>query len=316
MEVSVIICTRNRSRSLAQSLAAMDAINLAGSFRAEILVVDNGSEDNTRDVVNRHRGSLLKLRYINEPVPGQVMARHRGIKEAAGDIIVFTDDDVVPEPQWLQQLVTPILGGHCDAATGPIRIAPELERDWMAQKHRNLFSSEHINRNNPQALIGANMAFSRSVLHRVPGFDPELGPGRLGFWDDSLFSFQLLKAGFRIGFSEEAIINHHFDSSRLTRKALLGRAAGEGRSEAYVAYHWMHSPKPMNMEKVRRMEILLQLRRIKHWRKTIVSEGCATWEMDAVKEISFCRQFALEMGKERAYEQFGLRKLKGLHNLP
>ena len=88
----------------------------------------------------------------------------------------------------------------------------------------------------------AATAFARSAEHVVPGqrLFAELGPGALGFWEDSLFSLQLKRAGYRFAFAADAIVEHHFDADRLSRSSFLDRAAKEGRSRAYIAHHWEH----------------------------------------------------------------------------
>jgi hypothetical protein len=89
-------------------------------------------------------------------------------------------------------------------------------------------------------MIGANMAFHRRVLGPGVAFNVELGPGGLGFHEESLFSLQLVAAGFRLGGALEVAVEHHFDPSRLTRAGLLDIAGKMGRSRAYLEYHWLH----------------------------------------------------------------------------
>jgi cellulose synthase/poly-beta-1,6-N-acetylglucosamine synthase-like glycosyltransferase len=105
---------------------------------------------------------------------------------AQGDIFVFTDDDIRPSHDWLEHLCNPILSEAADAVAGAIAIAPSRRRSWMEPLHCALLAStDGWDARNPDAMNGANMAFSRRVLAKVPGFDPELGPGALGFWDEA-----------------------------------------------------------------------------------------------------------------------------------
>lgn len=74
------------------------------------------------------------------------------------------------------------------------------------------------------------MAISRRVLEEVPGFDPELGPGQLGTMEDTLFSWQLREAGYRIEMVTETAVEHHFDEERLTQDEFIRAAIARGRS--------------------------------------------------------------------------------------
>src|SRR4051794_26325031 len=105
MNISVIICTRNRCQSLVKTLNSAAAQRLAESVEWEVLVVDNGSNDQTRAVVDdfrrKHPG---RFRYLLEPEPGKSPALNAGIREAEGDILAFTDDDTTLAPTWLHNL--------------------------------------------------------------------------------------------------------------------------------------------------------------------------------------------------------------------
>ena len=101
MLLSVIIPTRNRSNYLS---ALIDSLFLqeAGSFIWEIIVVDNASTDNTRDVAQEKiRHAPIPIRYVYELKPGLHQGRHRGTREAAGELIAFLDDDAVLTPEWI-----------------------------------------------------------------------------------------------------------------------------------------------------------------------------------------------------------------------
>src|SRR5215469_10199051 len=113
MDISVIVCTHNRYQSLAKALESIAASTLPDSVDWEILVVDNCSRDQTRDVVEQfcHRFPG-HFRCFFEPHPGKSNALNTGIREARGKILVFTDDDVTVEPTWLQNLTANLHNGE------------------------------------------------------------------------------------------------------------------------------------------------------------------------------------------------------------
>ena len=95
-------------------------------------------------------------------------------------------------------------------------------------------------------MVGANMAFSRSVLEKVPAFDEEVGPGALGLGEETLFSRQLLAAGYRLVTAFDAIVEHHFAAGRISLEPLMEKAKRLGLFDAYLAHHWEHAvwPRP------------------------------------------------------------------------
>src|SRR6185369_4917701 len=171
----------------------------------------------------------------------------------------------------------PILFGQADAVGGGIRIAPHLDRRWMTDAHRWRLASHESNEGSAEgdtpALIGANFAFGRHVLDRVPGFDTELGPGALGFGDETLFSWQLAEAGYRmVAAPASAAVEHHFDPSRLSRHSLLSVADRQARSSAYLNYHWNHQSESDLPRRIARAAIGLVAFRLRNLKACSASE--------------------------------------------
>src|ERR1700734_3508684 len=124
MKITIILCTYNRCASLAKALESTAAMTLPGSAEWEVLVVDNNSTDQTREVVEGfHSRYPRHFRYLFEPQQGKSYALNAGVREARGDILAFTDDDVTVEPTWLQNLTAPLKTGECVGTSG--RTLPE-----------------------------------------------------------------------------------------------------------------------------------------------------------------------------------------------
>ena len=225
---------------------------------------------------------------------------------------MFTDDDVRVPPNWIEGVAGPILAGEADAVCGGVRLAPHLERSWMTKRHRGwLASTEKINEKKPQTMNGANMSFSRSVLEKAPAFDPELGPGALGFADDSLFSQQIIESGLRLAGRLECEVEHHFEADRLLRRSWLDSARKRGRTLAYVAYHWSHEP--LQCTWTRYLKLVTRLR--VHWLSTRLppeSEGCLEWELLSVCEATLFRHYRSICHGPRHYERHGLKRIDRL----
>ena len=311
MDVSIAICTYNHRESLRLTLETVGRARVPRGLRCELLVIDNASTDGTAELVKDYRlDNQIPVVYLFEPRQGQCFARNAALARARGPIILFTDDDVRPPHDWIEGMCAPLLAGTAHAVAGGVRIAPHLERPWMGWMHRAwLASTDSLNPQEPEHMVGANMAFSREVLERVPAFDTELGPGASGFHDESLFSFQLKRAGYRIVSAFDVTVEHHFDESRLLRANFLDTAGKMGRSSAYWAHHWEH-------EEVRRPRLALALAqlRLAKWRaqrrrETLGAEGMPEWEMVLVKQVNFQQQYLVERARPRNYERRGLVKL-------
>lgn len=299
---SIIICTRDRAGQLALTLQAIERSCSDDTYSAELIIVDNGSSDETAKVVKGFRSSRLNVRYIYEPRKGRSLCLNRALLEAKGDIILLTDDDVRPQPGWISTMSAPIAGGTADAVAGGIQFAPNLYRHWMEDFHRiYLASNDLLDPKSMKTMIGCNCAFSRNVLDKVPGFDPELGPGALGFWDDGLFSFQLVDAGYRLTAVFDRPVIHHFDPSRLSRQYFVRRAEAEGRSRAYIAHHWERREIRFPFLRVCDAFLRLQVKRRLPSARWPHKEGIAEWEFWSICHLAFLQQYRRERRRPRHY---------------
>jgi glycosyltransferase involved in cell wall biosynthesis len=308
--VSIILCTCNRSGPLQRVLSALGKMNLLSEWDTELLLIDNGSDDESTALLKNTTLNHMQVRYLREARKGKGYALNTGLAEARGDIILFLDDDTIPAEDWAQQMVSTLVNGDCDAVTGEIAIAANLKRPWLTAAHRWWLASSHDAkpRRGSRELIGANMGFRRSVLERVSAFDPELGPGALGLGEDTLLGWQLVEAGFKIGYAAEARVTHQPDASRLTRGGWLSEASKHGQSEAYLRYHWEHAD--IRCPSLSQCYYLfkLYLRRLFQPPGAAEAEGCPLWEISYVLHREMCRQFRLECRRPRNYARHGLTK--------
>src|SRR5262249_4701776 len=131
--VSIIVPTLNRAGLLRRALVSFSHQNFPAD-RFEIIVVNNGSIDNTKDLVTSFIQSSPhhQIRYIYEPEPGALSGRHRGAREALGEILVFVDDDVEATHGWLSAIVATFEDNRVQLVGG--RNLPKYEVDppaWM-----------------------------------------------------------------------------------------------------------------------------------------------------------------------------------------
>lgn len=305
--VSIAICTRNRAAMLRETLEALARVHVPAALPAEVLVVDNASTDATHEVVGAWQPAGLARRYVREERPGVANCRNTALALAEGAVIVFLDDDVRPAGGWLAPMCGPIVAGEADAVAGGVRLAAHLHRPWMEPIHLAwLAATDFIDPHSPAEMVSANMAVGRHVLSRVPGFDPELGPGALGQGEDALFSWQLRRAGFRIAPALDVAVEHHFDPSRLLYRSFRDTAERRGATLAYQRHHWEHQEVPGARARWRRRWVRLALERVRHWRPGPRREGMAPAEMLAWESVAFLRAWPNERRRPRNYERFGL----------
>jgi glucosyl-dolichyl phosphate glucuronosyltransferase len=242
MNISLIICTYNRCESLLKTLESVAASELPPSIEWEVVVVDNNSRDQTcaavQDFSALHPG---RFRYLLEPKQGLSNARNAGIRAALGEVIAFTDDDVIVEASWLLNLTRSLLDrswGGAGGRTLPLK-SVALPR-WLSLSGPGsmggavaaLFDKgdERVELDLPP--YGANMAFRREMFQNYGYFRPDLGrrPGSLISEEDTEFGRRLLAAGARLGYEPFAIVYHPVPEERLKKKYFLAWWFDYGRA--------------------------------------------------------------------------------------
>ncbi|EMI15583.1 glycosyl transferase family 2 [Rhodopirellula maiorica SM1] len=235
--IAIIICTRNRADSLRATLKSISACRIPNNFSVELIVVDNGSSDHTLKVVEQAKDNFsnVTLRCLIEPKPGQARARNLAIQNTDADLLLWTDDDVLVPVDWVEQMCKPLLSGCADAVMGGVRLAESLKRDWLTPLMSSWLATTDCYKSERPTLVGANMIFSSKILEKVSGFCEDLGPGALGFRDDTEFAGRVNLYGFRIVDGRCCEVEHWPGEKRLTRQSLLKSADSHGRSIAYDA---------------------------------------------------------------------------------
>lgn len=239
--ISVIICTYNRAALLKRALGSILSANVPEGWSREVIIIDNASTDNTPNIVAETVSDFPSIvRYVLEPKQGLSFARNRGVNEAKGDVLVFTDDDVLVTQQWLVELCTPIACGHAVAACGKILPCEKIQiPTWLPQMSNVYFPPLALfdRGDDPIALdespFGANMAFRGDVFRRYGLFRSDLGrrPDSLMSGEDTDFGNRLLRGGERIWYEPSAIVFHPVQYERLTREYLLRWWHDKARSD-------------------------------------------------------------------------------------
>jgi glycosyltransferase involved in cell wall biosynthesis len=227
--ISAIVATRNRAGLLVQTLDALVGQTWPRE-QLDIILAHTASSDNTRELVEgvaRRPGAPL-VRYIFVAEPGKSNAVNAALSIARGELLAFTDDDVLPEPTWLAQLASPFVDPAVDFAAG--RILPRWESDPPSWLSRALYGPLSVNDNGEQRLAigagerddvmaqGGNMAVRATVIARLGGLRTDLGSlhGTLRNGEDHEFFLRMRYAGCQGIYEPTALVRHWVARDRLT----------------------------------------------------------------------------------------------------
>lgn len=241
MNITLILCTYNRCESLAKTLESIAMLKVPGSVEWEVLVVDNNSTDQTRDVVEEFgRRYPGRFRYLYEPQQGLSCARNAGIRAARGDIFAFTDDDAIVEPDWLWNLASALRGKECAGAGGRIvPVWPGPRPNWLSVNDPDTMGAFVAFDLGTEAgpltrpPYGANMAFRREAFEKYGDFRADLGRSgsNLQGREDVEFANRLLAGGERLRYAPSAVVRHPVLECRLEKNYVLRWWYWYGRSE-------------------------------------------------------------------------------------
>ncbi|GAA1831656.1 hypothetical protein GCM10009836_07050 [Pseudonocardia ailaonensis] len=240
--VSVVVCTHNRTAILPRCLASLGALTYPN---LEIIIVDNAPSDgSTRAVVEKMMATDSRFRYVAEPRAGLSFARNKGLREAGGEIIAYTDDDVTVDPQWVEGLVRGF-GRRADVGcvtglvcTASMSTTVEAYFDarassWSTRVRPHVFELIQDSAGGPLYPFsagvfgtGANFAFDRGVLGQADGFDEALGAGSPTRGGEDLDAFvNTLLRDRTIVYEPSAIVWHYH---RVGHRELLRQLYGYG----------------------------------------------------------------------------------------
>jgi GT2 family glycosyltransferase len=221
-KVSVVVASYNGDRTLKACLESLLRLNYPDF---EVLLIDDGSTDTTRQIAFMHP----QVRYIRHDTNcGLSAARNTGISAATGEIIAFTDSDCRADEDWLHYLVGELLNSEFAGMGGPNLLPPE-DSAVAAVVMVSPGGPAHVMLTDRQAehIPGCNMAFFKSALVEIGGFDPIFRQAG----DDVDICWRLQQVGYRIGFSPAAFVWHY---RRSTIRAYVKQQHGYGEAEAML----------------------------------------------------------------------------------
>jgi GT2 family glycosyltransferase len=246
MTISVVIATYNRRERLDECLSALAPQRYAPGD--QLIVVDNGSTDGTPDVVARHARTFpAPLVHLEEPRPGKSLALATALPRATGDVLAFTDDDVLVDPDWLDGIRAVMADPGTALAGGPV--APRWERPappWLGEAANGsgrltaplalLDYGSSPSELGARTLLGANLAVRREVFVRVGGYPAHLGKrrGTLLSGEDHELCRRVQASGFRAVYTPAIRVRHWVPAERMRLRYYLNWFYWSGITNAAI----------------------------------------------------------------------------------
>ena len=248
--LSVIIPTRNRASYLQQALASITKQSYPMDF-FEVIVIDNGSTDNTRQVVESFQHQLRNIRYFYDSTPGLHVGRHLGMKMAKAEILVYADDDIEAFPTWLEAIAESFKNQDVVLVGG--KNLPKFECDppawimkmWRKNKDGNRVLSylsildlgDQIKEIHPYYVFGCNFSIRKDILLNSGGFHPDSMPQELikyrGDGETHVSAF-IKRKRLKTLYHPRASVFHMVPQNRLTETYFCKRAYLQGISDSYT----------------------------------------------------------------------------------
>jgi glycosyltransferase involved in cell wall biosynthesis len=241
IRLTLAVPTHNRADTLGETLASLAAQRLPADIETECIVIDNNSSDRTPAVIEEAAARApFAMRRVFETRSGSSFARNRAVDEAAGDFILFIDDDAVADSDWAVLMVAAIERRGLDAACGMVlpRWEVALPR-WLGASLYVRFAvhdqdaiaaaplrDAEVLRN----YFSANVGFRRECFTRFGRFREDLGvvgSNPISGEDTELFA-RIIKGGGAMGFISAARVFHLVPATRMNRKYLLRKAFAFG----------------------------------------------------------------------------------------
>ena len=240
IEFSVIICTRNRAESLARNLDSLLKLRIPDGLTYEILVVDNGSSDGTRKTVEAYiKKNPDIFKYCFEEKEGLSNARNCAVEHAAGSVLAFIDDDVIVHDGWMKALHDAFSRRtEAIAVQGKVLLQRKVDGfpqwlgpdDFCTIPYYNPLPAPGYS----EMLLGANMAIRKEAFRKYGLFDPHLGVGASGAYEETEFSLRLKEGGEKVFYQPGAAVFHEFHPARLRWDYLFSKQSQLGHSRAYI----------------------------------------------------------------------------------
>jgi glycosyltransferase involved in cell wall biosynthesis len=267
--ISVIIATRNRSQDLRETLGSLVSQKLPKQ-EFEVIVVNNGSNDNTQEVVSQFY-TLGNVLHVFEPVAGLSQARNTGVKASHGDILAFIDDDAIADENWLLELT------KIYQETAAIGVGGAIKGLWLCPRPRwfhpdldILLSLLDLGKYRREfslpsnAPVGTNMSFRREVFERYGIFNTALGRGssKISGGEETELFTKIVSDNQLVLYCPDLIVFHKVTPAKVRFSSLCKLAYEQGRIASFFSRRDGSWSRYFKLSDQSLFSVLMQLRKI------------------------------------------------------
>lgn len=312
--ISVIIPTYNRSRLLQQTV---DTI-LAQTYprqRWELILVDNGSTDDTARVITEVIARDEHVRGLTEKRKGAHFARNIGALAARGDLLYFTDDDMLAEPDMLERIVE---GFDADSSVASVtgKVLPKWETEppvWVLEHCRNALLSlldlgeALIVSDEDPGVFSCHQAVGRDVFMEAGGFNPDTNADVFTGDNETGLNIKIRNLGYRFAYVGMAVTHHIIPASRMTQRYLNGRMADQGFCDSYTQYREIHPGRARLLKRMVGHSVLAGFDILRAAARR--SAGDSKWRVDLAR-VFYHRnrlRYDARLIRDEKWRQFALR---------
>ncbi len=250
MKITIIIPTRNRSKLILKALDSVVNQTLSKKY-FEVIIIDNGSTDDTKYIVYGFIEKIDNLVYIYDENPGLHIGRHLGLLAAKTEILVYCDDDIEATPTWLEGILesfedksVALVGGKNlpnFESTPPswlLKIYEKRPKQKILGHLSILDFGDEIKEINPNFVFGCNFSIRKTILMEAGGFHPDGMPQDIIKYrgdGESYVSRYIMDKGYKTIYNPKASVYHLCSKNRMTKKYFAQRSFNQGISDSYTA---------------------------------------------------------------------------------
>ncbi|MGI9496177.1 MAG: glycosyltransferase [Mariniblastus sp.] len=299
--VDIAICTWNRRAMLANALASLCQLRIPAGVTVNVIVVDNNSTDGTAEFLQQFAsttGDRISIKVLMESQQGHAVCRNRAIESASGDLMLWTDDDIIASEDWLSRYLEFVSDDPDSSFWGSV-IEPEfpggmptwISENWNELKgcfaDRNL-GEESLSFNEGRLPYGANFGILTEVQKKYP-FNSLLGRrGDAVMGEDEFDLFRrLLDDGYSGAWLPQAKIRHQIPESRSSQEYVYDYFVGQGRALVANNRGWHQELGKMKAEsqsELRKYKLKRLFRKSKVWVSHLIRSGLARGQWEAMRD--------------------------------
>jgi glycosyltransferase involved in cell wall biosynthesis len=312
--VSVIIPTHNRSQLLRRTIDTFLAQTYPAD-RWELILVDNNSSDDTAGVIAAVVARDDRVRGLSEIRKGAHFARNSGALAARGDILYFTDDDMLAERDMLERIVE---GFDTDDAVASVtgKVLPKWETEpplWVLEHCRNALLSlidlgeATIVSDDDPGVFSCHQAVRREVFMEAGGFNPDTNAELFTGDNETGLNIKIKKLGHRFAYVGTAVTHHMIPASRMTQRYLNSRLADQGFCDSYTQFRAIHPSRARLLKRMVAHSVLAGMDIVRAAARRVA--GDTEWRLDFAR-VFYHRnrlRYDARLLRDERWRQFALR---------